>query len=94
VLVEELLDEHEEIVEVDGPGDAEVVLVAAVAGGGERPVLRGIGRDRLDGAVRTDRGALPTADTVDEISGTFNSLSTFRAVASCSPRSMIANRAG
>ena len=69
VLVEQLLDEHEEVVEVDRPGDAKIVLIAAVAGGGEGPVLWGVGREGLDGAVGADRGALPATHPVDEIAG-------------------------
>ena len=69
VLGKELLDEHEEIVEVDRPGDAQIVLVAAVAGGGERPMFRRVGREGLDGTVGAHRGALPATDAVDEIAG-------------------------
>ena len=64
---EEFVDEQKQVVEVDCPGRLEGFLIAAVAGGGERPGVVGICRQAVEGGGGADRPALPPAHAVNEV---------------------------
>ena len=66
---EQLIHEQQQVVEVHGPGGAHRVLVAAVAGGGERPRVVGVAGHGVERAVGADRPALPAADSVEQVAG-------------------------
>ena len=67
MLGEELIHEQQQVVEVDCAGGLQGVLVAAVAGRGERPAVVGVGRDGVHRHVGTDGPALPTAHAIEQV---------------------------
>ena len=67
VVREEFVHEEQQVVEVDRASRAQRVLVAAIARRGERPAVVGVGGNRVDRVVGTDRPALPPAHAVEQI---------------------------
>ena len=69
VLGEKIVHHQQKVVEIDGAGRPQGLLVAAVSRGGQFPGVAGIGREGRERAVGPHRRALPAADAVEQVAG-------------------------
>ena len=67
VFGEEVVDDEQQVVEVDGARCSQGLLVAAVSRGSQLPGITGIGGERCERTVWTHRRALPAADPVEQV---------------------------
>ena len=63
-LGEKVFGAEQHVVEIEGPGGLQGVLVAAIAGGGE---MLAVGLRQRGGLLRPNRGRFPAADQIDQI---------------------------